>query len=713
MKNSLKFENFNRMLAPKHLAVFGGVDAELVIKENLRAGFEGIIWSVNPKREQIAGYQCYASAQQLPEAPDAAFVAVPLNMVVPLIKELSEMGAGGAVIYTAGFSETGDAGKALEQELLEAAGDMPLIGPNCYGVINYMEKMALWPFAHRGRRPEYGGAAIITQSGMMSSDIIMNQRELPMSYMVAAGNQASMRLEDFVDAFSAREEVTAIGLHIEGIREMQNFIDAAYQALENNTPIVVLKTGTSQIGKNLTISHTGSLSGSDEAYQALFDRLGIIRVYNLPQMLETLKFLTISGIPKGNNLLGFTCSGGGATMLADYAETIGLSFGMIDDDKKDALTTMLPPIATVSNPLDYTTPIWGDYDKTYPVFRTAIGEDYDVAVSIVDFPHPAFTDYYKQLYTNDATAFVDAVRAQDIVGAVCSTLPESIDEESRIFLVKNRVAPMQGLPETLNAISHAIFYREAREKILAEAQKLQLVYRNKNALKNRTILSEFAGKEKLASIETLMPYLIKRALIKINEPKSLENAMQKISASSSIDNYVLKISNAQIAHKTEWGAVKLNLHHQDEITEAIDLITSNITSRNKNINVDEFLLEQMMPKPLAELMVSIRHDEQFGIVMVIASGGIFIELLRDSQTILLPASKMDIKNHLQNLKIAPLMQGFRGGAKADMDKIVTLLMQLADMMAQERDHIAEIEINPLFIMEDNIYIVDMLMQIWQ
>ena len=201
---------------------------------------------------------------------------------------------------------------------------MALIGPNCYGLINYIDNAALWSFEHGGWSPGYG-AAIITQSGMFSSDITMSQRSLPMAYMVSAGNQAVLGQEDFLDVFADDPAVRAIGVHIEGLQDIPRFERAALKALSNGVPVVALKTGSSEIGSALTVSHTGSLSGAAELYEALFARTGVISVTSPSQFLETLKFLCVIGAPKGRRVAGFTCSGGGATMLADYAEKIALT----------------------------------------------------------------------------------------------------------------------------------------------------------------------------------------------------------------------------------------------------------------------------------------------------------------------------------------------------------------------------------------------------
>ncbi|MEL7396104.1 MAG: CoA-binding protein, partial [Pseudomonadota bacterium] len=217
-----KRRNFERLLNPKHIAFIGGADAAVAIGEARRAGFEGQMWVVNPKRETLAGIGCVPSIADLPAPPDAVFLAIPAHGVPDAIAQLGAQGAGGIVCYSAGFGEAHEDGRVLEDALKAALGDMALLGPNCYGLINYVGKSALWPFPHGGTCPGYG-AAIVTQSGMFSSDLTMSQRSLPLAYMASVGNQADIGLTELVDLLCERAEVRAIGLHIEGLSDVPAF----------------------------------------------------------------------------------------------------------------------------------------------------------------------------------------------------------------------------------------------------------------------------------------------------------------------------------------------------------------------------------------------------------------------------------------------------------------------------------------------------------
>ena len=687
--------NLERLLKPRHVAVIGGRDTETVAAECKRIGFSGPFWPVNPKRSHIGGHPCFASIDALPEAPDAVFLAVPKDAAIEALQKLSAMGAGGVVCYTAGFGETGSEGAEAEARLVAAAGDLALVGPNCYGVINYVDRVALWPFTHGGSCPGYG-AAIITQSGMLSSDFTMSQRGAPFAFMVSAGNQTLLRLEDFVDALAERPEVRALGLHIEGLKDVQAFERAALKALSFGKPIVALKTGTSRLGSSLTVSHTGSLSGTEELYDALFERLGIIRVSSPAQLLETTKFLCVADVPRGRRLAGLTCSGGGATMLADYAERLGLTFTPPDAATAASLRTLLPQTATVSNPLDYTTPIWGIPEKTRPVFDTLFAQGHDAAVIVQDYPAPGL-DESKPWYRNDTLSFIAAAKAQGLPAAVCSTIPENLDAETRNFLVAEGVAPMQGIEECMAAIAAAAWHGERRAEI-ATGNRQPLVKPLPDGSPH--LLDEAAAKKLLAARSIAVP---RSRICSGADAPSLADALGFPVA--------LKMVSARLPHKTEAGAVRLGLSSKEAIAEAVQRMKADVTAFNADALTDVFLVEAMVAAPVVELMVSIRRDPQFGLAMTLAAGGVLVELLEDATTILLPATRPDLARALSRLKINRLLDGYRGKPTASREALLDTLERLAAFATHETNQVAEIEINPLFVGVTESCAVDVLMQV--
>jgi len=382
-------------------------------------------------------------------------------------------------------------------------------------------------------------------------------------------------------------------------------------------------------------------------------------------------------------------------MLADYAEKIGLVFPPVGPAYEAALTALLPDIATVSNPLDYTTPIWGHGEQTYPVFAQAIAAvDADVAVLVQDYPAEGL-DASKGYYQQDAAAFGRAAKEHGLPAAICATLPENMDVETRRFLIAEGLAPMQGIHETLNAFGQAANWAQNRARI-AESWPPPLLPAGQ--VGTLEMLTEDNGKDWLASQGVAVPKG------KVGTAERLADIASEIGFP-----VALKMMGPLLAHKTEAGAVALNLSDARAVTAATTQMQADVCCHNPEAVTDQFLVEAMSPPPMAELIVTLRSDAQFGAALVLGSGGILVELVGDAVTLLLPSTAEDIEKALQSLRVARLLEGFRGRPKADMPEIAVQIHALCQAYLQERTTIAEIEINPLFVYSDHICAVDALL----
>ena len=682
---SNSFKSIDRFFKAKSVVFIGGKDIFVPIRELKRRGFKGKIFVVNPSREKIYNYRCLRKISDLPICPDAAFIAVPAKEVIATVIELKNVKCKGIVCYSAGFKETGKAGQDLEESLIKECGNIPLIGPNCYGFINFTDNVALWPFSHKGKRCKKG-IALITQSGMLSSDIIMATRSLPISFMVSAGNQAVTKIEDLIYYFSKKTNVSCIAIHIEGISNLTRFVEASKFSFNAGKPIIAYKTGKSQIGKRIAKSHTGSLSGNNEMYSALFKQLAITEVYDPIQLLETAKLFSISRPIKTNKILALTCSGGGAAMVADNAEELELKLPNFSKNQKKILEKVLPKIATISNPLDYTTPIWGIPEKTVPVFKNALKNDYSTAILVQDFPHAQINDT-EQLYLNDTKAFIDECKLVGLTPIICSTLPENINEGVGNKILKLGGVPMQGIYNCLNAVKHLLDYNNFSYK--RELQNFKLAQRENN----RSIYTnEYQGKISINTNGIKVP-----SAQPIEKLKDLEKIKIKFPIA-------LKFTSLKILHKTDFGAVKLNINNSTELKSKYQEIKKSLGS--KMINNGTFFIEEMLPTPIAEMFLSIRSDKTFGNVLVVGMGGALTELYRDTKTFILPVSKKYISEEMKKMKFFNLINGFRNNNKAKLNVIINEIFKLVDFHSQEENECTSIEINPFFIYEDSIIAAD-------
>ncbi len=695
--NPAQRTNLQRLLAPRHIVFIGGDSAVFAAGQCAAGHFGGEIWGLNPQPKRFGAIPSYTSVKALPEAPDAVFLAVPRQGVPAVITELREKGAGGIVCYSAGFGELGNDGADLERELITACGDMALAGPNVFGLLNYITGAHLWPFSHGGK-PVERGPAVISQSGMLSGYLLTNRRSVQFSYVIGAGNQSVLGVEDYLDYLADDPAVTGFGLYIETLRDIPRFAAAAGRALDRGVPIVALKAGRSALAAQTALTHTGSLAGQDAFYQSLFDRIGVARVSSPSLLLETLQMLTAAGAPRGRRLAAFTCSGGDVAMLADCAEQEGLVFDPPDSVTEQNLRQWLPEIATVGNPLDYTTPLWGNEDTLEKVFSAALAPGYHAALLVQDYP-PLDLGEDRPYYQADARAFVRATANASIPAAVCSSLPENLDPDTQRTLIESGVAPLQGIGEATAAIRAAAVFGEALDKRKRGGDHFipscHPVQRDPSAL-----LDEWQGKQLLSVHQVRIPQ---------GEVCAARDAAE--TAQGIGFPVALKLVNSALPHKSDHGIVRLNLCDTDDIDGIAQEVLSLGSTALGRPAEDRILIEQMADGLITELLIGVQNDPQFGLVMTVAGGGTLVELMADTATVLLPAQPADLLEALAKLRIMPLLQGYRGRPKADLDGLVDTLMNISTMALGLAHTLIEMDINPLWVTEHGCIAVDALIRV--
>ena len=690
-------DNLKRMLAPRHVAFVGGRSMARALKRCAEGGYPGQMWLVNPQHESLEGVPCVRSVADLPCGPDAVFIATNRDLTLTCVAELAAIGTGGAICYASGFAETGAEGLALQQQLLEAAGDMALLGPNCYGLLDYLHSCALWPVAHGGKAVEKG-VAVLTQSGNFAYNLSMSDRSLPVAYMASVGNQAQLGVAELMDVLLDEPRVTAIGLHLEGLKNVPGFARAAHKALEKGVPIIALKTGVSQIGAELALSHTSSLSGSDALYDALFARLGVIRVSGPVSFVETLKAAACGNLPAGNSLIALACSGGDAGLIADYAERNELALPKLDAGQTGELAQVLPSYANLVNPLDFTTAIWGDGEALNRMLDSALRTEADAAMLVLDYP-AEFTGERKECDLL-LDLYCKALVRHGKTGFVTSAFPELLPAHARERLHEQGVAALQGVEDGLAAWGRIANYQRNRQALLALGESA-LVPLCPQALQGEgRLLNEWDSKQALREFGLPTPNGV------LSSP---DRALQDANALGY--PLVLKAVNAQLPHKTEAGAVALNLKDDAALSAALEKMRASIAAYAPGVAFDQLLLEPMAKPPLAELIVGIKRENDFGLALVIGAGGILVELLKDSRSLLLPTTDGAIRQALLSLRSAALLQGFRGREAADLDALVTAIRAVADYACENAAQLLELDVNPLLVGAQGTTAVDALIRL--
>lgn len=656
-------EPLDRLLRPRSIAVVGGgAWGANIVRECARIGFGGPVWPVHPARAEVGGLKAVPRLSDLPEAPDATFIGVNREATVGVVAELAAMGAGGAVCFAAGFREAAAEladGPALQDRLVEAAGGMRVLGPNCYGFLNYLDGAALWPDQHGGQR-ETRGIALVTQSSNIAINLTMQRRGLPIAYVVTAGNQAQTGLSEIGATLLEDPRVTALGLHVEGIDDLAAFVRMAETARRLGKRIVALKVGASEQAQAATVSHTASLAGSDAGTAALLDRLGILRVPSLSVLLETLKLLHVSGPLRTGRIASLSCSGGEASLMADLALGTRLSYPALTTSQTEGLRAALGPRVALANPLDYHTYIWGDLAALTRTFTAAADPALDMLCVVLDFPRA------DRCASPEWALVVEALRATKaatgVPVALVGSLPETMPEDEARRAVDLGIVPFCGMEAALGAMSAAT---------IGEAVPREPPWRAALPPSPR-VLTEAEAKTALA-----------RSGLPVPRSARAGSPAEAAAAAASL-GFPVVLKGEGFAHKTEAGAVVLNLSDAEAVLRAAEAMPA-----------ASFLVEEQVTGAVAELLVGVVSDPASGYVLTLAAGGTLTEILQDRVSLLLPATDADIRAALARLRVAPLLAGYRERPAADMEALLAAVRAVQGYVGSHPGRIAEVEINPL------------------
>ncbi len=672
--------DFSRLLRPRSIAVIGGgFFGSNVVRQSLKMGFAGDIWPVHPVKKAVEGVPAFASVADLPGAPDAAFIGVNRHLTVDMVGALAARGAGGAVCFASGFLEAGNEdadGARLQEALIVAAGAMPIVGPNCYGMINYADGALLWPDQHGGVRLAEGGrgAAIVTQSSNIAINMTMQQRGLPLAYVMTAGNQAQTGLSEIGLGLIEDERVSCLGLHVEGFDSVAGFERLAARARELGKPVVAMKVGRSAAARAATVTHTASLAGSDAAAEAFFARFGIARVHSIPAFLETLKLLHAVGPLSGPRLSSMSCSGGEASVMADAAEGRSVGFPPLAEPHRRRVKQTLGPLVAVANPLDYHTFIWNDREAMTTTFSAMIAGGFDLNMLVLDFPRRdrcADEDWGPTV-----DAFATAIAANQASGAIVASLPENLPEDYCASLLARGIAPLCGITEALDAAGAAAAIGEAWARPLPPPVAQADTARHRPPGPDGGMPDEAGAKSLLAEAGLAIP-----------SGRVVESAEDASFAATGI-GFPVALKALGIAHKSERGAVRLGLTDGAAVHDAATALLA---------LSDRLYVERMVDGGIAELIVGVTRDPLFGPVMTVGSGGVLVELLRDTETLLLPPTRAEIEAALRRLELFPLLDGYRGRPRADLEAAIDIIAGVADFAGAHAATLDELDINPLIV----------------
>lgn len=668
-------ESFQRMLQPGSIAVFGGRHCSQLIQQCDRLGFQGVIWPVHPKKNHIEGRRVYRSVEDLPGSPDACFIAVNRHQTIDVVRSLAARDAGGAVCFATGFTEAGEEGKKLTQQLLDASGDMPLIGPNCYGLLNLVDGAVLWPDQQGARRVD-SGVAIISMSSNVAFNLTMQKRGLPIAYLLSLGNKLKFDLHDAIKIFAANDNVTAIGLYLESISSPAAFEEAVRFARECGKPVVAIKTGRSDAARQLVLSHTASMAGPDELVNALFARSGVARVHSLEALVEGLKVLHLLGPLEGGRIGIMSTSGGDLALVADAMEGLPLDLPELSEDTVKALEAQVHEQIKVANPFDFQMWDWNDAKRLSAVFETFMSDDFDAVLCVLDYPRDDRCDASE--WSGAEQGMICAARKTGTPGIILSTFSDSISERIADRVIAGGVVPLTGTGAALNGLAAAVVIG-ATWKYLQHPPLLETNHSSNDS--QPVVLDESEA------LNLLAEYGMRCPLMEIvDDSASAMAAARKI-------GYPVAVKALGIAHKTDSGAVHLNLESADAVASAVESMDG---------LADRFIVAEMVQNGVAELIVGVHLDEQFGPTLLVGIGGVLVEILKDCATLLLPTSRESILGALLSLKSANLLQGYRGAPMADIEAAVDSIMAISRFAEDHANRLLELDVNPLLVLPEGL-----------
>ena len=677
--------DISKLLRPRAVAVvgaseksgFGGDTCRNILENQADTSH---VYPVNPKKETVFGKKCYPTLADLPEEIDLVILCTSQKTIVDFLKQAKAKGAGAAVVYASGYSEVGTAeGKAFEKELVDAAKalDMVVMGPNCAGYINFGDDIFSFAFIgdYKGKK---GNIGFVSQSGQFCIDM-MKSAEMKYSFAISAGNSAMVQMEDYLNFLIDDSNTKVIALYLEGVKNPHKFEACLQKAMEKKKPVVILKAGRSPKGQATAASHTGSMAGSDKTYDAVFEKFGVIRADDMQDLRSTASLLaTLRVLPKKPAFSAMCLSGGETAVSADTGFLHGIEYPDFSEVTLKKLNDMLPDFATPRNPLDMTAALCYDADA-FASGITTVMSDPSIEMGLVgltisdkvtvsnDIMFEGIRRAFEQIPDKPLAvmSFMEAARNKELVERF---------QNAGIPVLPTTKYGFRALQHLQDFISHDTIKREARLAI-PEAHSA-----------NTRALSEYESKKLLADngVPVDLGYIAKTKA-------EVKEYAEKIGYP-----LVMKVESNDILHKSDVGGVMLNIKSLEQAEEAYDKILANAAQHAPNAKINGILMQKML-KAGTEMIIGLNSDPQFGPMLLVGMGGVFVEVFKDAALYPVPLNHDEALHMLQSLKSFKLLNGYRGNPPADIEALTDMMVKISDFAYRKKDTLNELDMNPLFV----------------
>lgn len=681
------------ILEPQSVAVIGasrqpGTVGYAVLSNLLMGQYTGIVYPVNPKAKAICGVRTYPSVLEIPDPVDLAVIIVRAPLVPQVLEECGQKGVKGAIVISAGFKETGPEGAKLEAQVREIAHHygIALVGPNCLGVINTDPNYRL-NASFAKEMPLPGNIAFISQSGALCTAVLdyAKGQGIGFSKVVSLGNKADVNENDFLAYLWQDPQTQVILLYIEELSDGRRFLQLAREITgegDNRKPILALKAGRTPAGARAVASHTGSLAGSDEVYEALFAQAGVLRADTVEDLFEYAIAFANQPLPNGRRTVIITNAGGPGIMATDACVRYGLELAQLNEKTLEQLRQKLPPHASLLNPID----LIGDaqHDR-YEAALDAVLDDPNVDAVIVLLTPQAMTDI-----ENIANVIVQ--KSKQRVKPILACFMGLVDISAGVNILKENGVPCYSFPEdAVRALAAMVKYVDWVRRPRTGFKMFPVDTERARNLLSKAPVSEHGFIPEEVAFQVLEAYgfpVLPWGVVKTPE--------EAVSVARQIGYpVVLKVLSPDIVHKFDVGGVQLNLNSDSDVKQAFEKIINSVKQHLPEARI-EGVIVQAMAKKGREVILGLKRDPQFGPILMFGLGGIYVEVLRDVTFRFAPVRELGAYRMVRDIRTYKLLEGVRGEPPADIDKIVECIERLSQL-AIEQDLIEELDINPLIV----------------
>ncbi len=691
-------------LRPSSIALIGASDrsrwSQTAWSNLTTGGFPGSVYLVNPRGGLVHGHPAARSCGEIDARIDLALILAPAQASVDALREFSASGGRSAVILASGFAETGAAGRQAQQAVAEAARSLGirLLGPNSLGFVNLANHTAVWATPLRAPSRRHG-VAIVSQSGATALFLanLAYQQDVGLSAIVATGNEADLDSSTFSQALLDDPSTRALALFIETVRDPASFRNMLEAALLARKPVVVIKVGASEATARSAIAHTGALVGDDRVFDGLCRQYGVIRVHAIEDLLTTADIAARTGLLQPGGLAIVSNSGGVCEIAADAAARHGVGLPEIDAGTVEAMRDAIPGFATPGNPLDLTGAITPEQCRTVtslmaaqPGIAAMLCPYYEVPVTEAD---------QSERLTALHQALAESLHASPVPGFVVSYTSTHLSALARRLVAEN------GLPYLACGLDRAI---TGLTGVLAWSKHVEQLSSRTGGTPEDSHVDDARPRSEHETLRWLAGYGVPVVPVRL---AATEDEAVAAAADLGPERTIVKIASPDIAHKSDVGGIALDLHGESAVRSAFGRVLASARAHMPTARIEGVLVAPMRPRGV-ELFVGISRDVQWGLVLVVGLGGIWVEVLGDVALRLLPVEPVEIRRMLEGLRGAALLKGYRGAPAANLDRAAQAIMRICEAALAVGPDLVALDVNPLWVNGDMVEALDALC-VWQ